>query len=44
MHDDAGPREKPDDDYRRTEEARRVVEDYANGLREMMQKLRRWFS
>ena len=48
MFNDIDPRQKTahteDDDDERTEGARRVVEDYASELREMIHKLRRWFS
>jgi hypothetical protein len=46
MCDDREPHEKAsraDDNDTRIEEAKRVVKDYARGLREMLQKLRRWF-
>lgn len=40
------PREAPnsDDDGARTEQAKRVIEDYAQALREMLQKLRKLFN
>ena len=48
MDRDLRPSEKPlgsaADDAARTEEAKRVVEAYATALREMISKLRRWFS
>jgi hypothetical protein len=28
----------------RTEDAKRLAEDYAGGLREMLQRLRKWFN
>jgi hypothetical protein len=46
MRRDQAPSSKapePDDDAR-TEEATRVVGDYATALREMLQKLRRFFN
>jgi hypothetical protein len=33
----------PDDDAR-TKEAKRVVEEYADALREILRRLRRWFN
>lgn len=47
MSDDPDPRQKTpdaDDDDARTEEAKRVADDYASGLREMLRRLRRWFN
>jgi hypothetical protein len=35
---------KPPDDNARTEEARRVVDDYITALREILQKLRKLFN
>ena len=34
----------PDEDKARTEEAKRAAEDYAGMLREMLNKLRKWFN
>ena len=40
--DQAPPPQAPDkDDNTRTEETRRVIEDYTKALREVLQKLRR---
>jgi hypothetical protein len=41
-----GSRKAPhtDEDQARTEDARRVAEDYASGLREILRRLRRWFN
>lgn len=46
MNDDlARPTEIPaDDDEERTEQARRVLEEYAAELREMLKKLRKFFN
>ena len=47
MSDDPDPRQKTphaDDDDARTEDAKRVAEDYASGLREMLRRLGRWFN
>ena len=44
MKCDADPREKTplaDDDDVRTKNAKREIEDYANGLREMLRRLRK---
>ena len=38
------PHADDDDDNERTETAKRVAEDYASGLREMLRKLRKWFN
>jgi len=44
-HDQIPPRKPPDtDDNSRTEEAKRVVDDYVEGLRELLRRLRKWFS
>ena len=32
------------DDDARTKEAKRIVEEYASALREVLQKLRKWFN
>jgi len=45
MSDDPDqPHADNDDDNERTETAKRVAEDYASGLREMLRKLRKWFN
>ena len=45
MSDDPDqPHADDDDDNERTETAKRVAEDYASGLREMLRKLRKWFN
>jgi hypothetical protein len=43
--DDQRPKKhsNPSDDNQRTKEAKRVAEEYATGLREFIQKLRRLF-
>jgi hypothetical protein len=46
MHEDIGRRQKPprNEDEARTREARRVLEDYATQLREMLSNLRNRFN
>jgi hypothetical protein len=46
MNTDPDRNRKPpaDEDDARTDDAKHVAEDYANGLREIIKRLRRWFN